>query len=161
MNLAAANPASWRSVAAYAAAPVFLAIITDRVIAVIRQHILPAGTQSAWAPIGCIAIAGLRLAAVVALYLLRILLAPSETLRGLRQMVLDAAPVPEVTRMRPVSSESLLCAGHDHGIQEQGSGRPSEDEYAAEDGSQDQDRGADQIVTGFRTKKAAFLITST
>ena len=94
MNLAAANLASWRSVAAYAAAPVFLAVITDQVIAVIRQHILPQDTQSAWAPLGRTAMAGLRLAAVVALYLLRILLAPSETLRGLRRMVLDAAPVP-------------------------------------------------------------------
>jgi hypothetical protein len=41
MNVAAADPASWRPVAAYVAAPVFLAVITDRVIAVIRQHILP------------------------------------------------------------------------------------------------------------------------
>ena len=135
MNLAAANPASWRSVAAYAAAPVFLAIITDRVIAVIRQHILPAGTQSAWAPLGRAAVAGLRLAAVVALYLLRALLAPSETLRGLRRMVLDAAPVPEMTRTKPV--------------------RPSGDGHAPEDGGQY--RGTDQAVTGFRTKKAAFL----
>ena len=125
MNLAAANPASWRSVAAYAAAPVFLAVITDRVIAVIRQHILPQDAQSAWAPLGRIAVAGLRLAAVVALYLLRVLLAPSETLRGLRRMVLDAALVPEVTRIRPVRGESLPCTSHDHGIQEQGSGRLS------------------------------------
>ena len=41
MNFAAANPASWRSVVAYVAAPVFLAVITDRVFAVIRQHVLP------------------------------------------------------------------------------------------------------------------------
>jgi hypothetical protein len=158
MNLAAANPASWRSVAAYAAAPVFLAVITDRVIAVIRQHILLADTRSAWAPLGRTAIAGLRLAAVVALYLLRVLLAPSETLRGLRQMVLDAAPVPGVTRIRPVSSEPLRCPGHDHGIQEQGSGRPSGDRHAAEDGGQYRD--TDPPVTGFRTKKAAFLARS-
>ena len=158
MNVAAANPASWRSVVAYAAAPVFLAVITDRVIAVIRQHILLQDTQSAWAPLGRTAIAGLRLAAVVALYLLRVLLAPSETLPGLRRMVLDAAPVPEVTRIRPASGEPLTCTGHDHGIQERGSGRPSEDEYAAEDSGQYEDRGAGQLVTGFRTKKAAFLV---
>ena len=158
MNLASANPASWRSVAAYAAAPVFLAVITDQVIAVIRQYILPQDAQSAWAPLGRTVIAGLRLAGVVALYLLRVLFAPSETLRGLRRMVLDAAPVPEVTRIRPVNGETLSCSGHDHGIQEQGAGRPSEAEYAAEDGSQDQDRGADQLVTRFRTKKAAFLV---
>ena len=158
MNLAAANPGSWRSVTAYEAAPVFLAVITDRVIAVIRQHILPQDAQSAWAPLSRAVIAGLRLAAVVALYLLRVLLAPSETLRGLRRMVLDAASVPGVMRIRPVSSEPLPCAGHDHGIQEQGPGRLSGDEYAAEDGGQYRDQGAGQVVTGFRTKKAAFLV---
>ena len=94
MNLAAADPASWRSVAAYVAAPVFLAVITDRVIAVIRQHVLPLDAESAWAPLGRAAVAGLHLAAVVALYLLRIVLAPASTLRGLRQMVLDATPIP-------------------------------------------------------------------
>jgi hypothetical protein len=82
MNLAAA--ANWRSVAAYVAAPVFLAVITDRVIAVIRQHVLPQDAESAWAPLGRAAVTGLRLAAVVALYLLRTVLAPSGTLRGLR-----------------------------------------------------------------------------
>ena len=51
MNLAAANSASWRSVAAYAAAPVFLAVITDQVIAVIRQHILSQDAHSAWTPL--------------------------------------------------------------------------------------------------------------
>ena len=100
MNLAAADPASWRSVAAYVAAPVFLAVITDRVIAVIRQHVLPVDAGSAWAPLGRAAVAGLRLAAVMALYLLRTVLAPSGTLRGLRQMVLDATPVPGMTGSR-------------------------------------------------------------
>ena len=31
--------------------PVFLAAITDRVIAVIRQHVLPLDTESAWASV--------------------------------------------------------------------------------------------------------------
>ena len=98
MNVAAANPASWRSVAAYVAAPVFLAVITDRVIAVIRQHVLPLDTELAWVLLGRTAVTGLRLAAILALYLLRTVLAPVGTLRGLRQMVLDAAPVPPMTR---------------------------------------------------------------
>lgn len=98
MNFAAANPASWRSVVAYVSAPVFLAVITDRVIAVIRQHVLPLDAESAWAPLGRAAVAVLRLAVVVALYLLRTVLAPSGTLRGLRQMVLDAAPDPRDDR---------------------------------------------------------------
>ncbi|HTQ95060.1 MAG TPA: hypothetical protein VMK84_36755 [Streptosporangiaceae bacterium] len=100
MNLAAADPASWRSMAAYTAAPVFLAVITDRVIAVIRQHVLPLEAESAWAPLGRAAVAGLRLGAVVALYLLRTVLARASTLQGLRQIVLDAAPVSGMTRVR-------------------------------------------------------------
>jgi hypothetical protein len=73
-------------------------------------------------------------------------------------MVLDAAPVPAGTRIRPVTGETLSCSGHDHGIQEQGSGQSSEDEYVAEDGGQYWNQGNGQLVTGFRTKKAAFLV---
>jgi hypothetical protein len=142
MNVAAADPVSWRSVAAYVAAPVFLAVITDRVIAVIRQHALPPGTESAWAPAGRAAVAALRLAAVVALYLLRTVLAPSGTLQGLRQMVLDAtpvpgmtgAPVPGMTGVRHMCGEQLPCSD-----------------------DQDEDWRADQPVIEFPTKKSAFL----
>jgi hypothetical protein len=134
MNLAAADPASWRSVAAYVAAPVFLAVITDRVIAVIRQHVLPLDAESAWASLGRAAVAALRLAAVAALYLLRTVLAPTSTLRRLRQMVLDAAPVPGTTGSRQARGEQL----------------PDSDD-------QDGDQGTGQPVTGFATKKAAFL----
>ncbi len=134
MNFAAANPASWRSVVAYVSAPVFLAVITDRVIAVIRQHVLPLDTESAWAPVGRAVVAVLCLAAVVALYLLRTMLAPASTLKGLRQMVLDATPVPGMTGVRRVCGEPLPC--------------PSD---------QDGDQGAEQPVIEFPTKKAAFL----
>ena len=157
MNLAAADPASWRSVAAYVAAPVFLAVITDRVIAVIRQHVLPLDAESAWAPLGRAAVAGLHLAAVVALYLLRIVLAPASTLRGLRQMVLDAAPVPGMTDVRRPGGETLPCPAHDHEIPEHGSGLPSEDKYATRVSADAASRGTGHPVTGFGTKKAAFL----
>jgi hypothetical protein len=40
MNVAAADVASPRSVAAYAIAPVALAVVVDRVVAVIRRHVL-------------------------------------------------------------------------------------------------------------------------
>jgi len=130
MNLAAADPASWRSMAAYTAAPVFLAVITDRVITVLCQHVLPLEAESAWAPLGRAAVAGLRLGAVAALYLLRTVLAPASTLQGLRRMVLDAAPVSGMTRVRPVRGGPLP------GFGDQDAGRP---------------------VTGFGTKKAAFL----
>jgi hypothetical protein len=82
MNFAAANPASWQSLVAYVLAPVFLAVITDRVMAVIRQHVLPSGAESAWAPLGRAAVPALRLAAVAALYLLCAVLAPSGTFRA-------------------------------------------------------------------------------
>ena len=157
MNTAAAEPASWRSVAAYVSAPVFLAVITDRVIAVIRQHVLPLDAESAWAPIGRAAVIMLRLAAVVALYLLRTMLAPSGTLRGLRQMVLDAAPLPAMTDIRRTSGEPLPYPAHDHEIPEHGSGQPPEDKNAAQVSADADGRGAGQPVTGFGTKKAAFL----
>jgi hypothetical protein len=90
--------------------------------------------DSAWAPLGRATVAGLRLAAVMALYLLRTVLAPSGTLRGLRQMVLDAAPVLGMTGHRQVCGEPLPCPG-----------------------DMDGDQGAGQPVTGFGSKKAAFL----
>src|SRR5208337_5692219 len=87
MNLAASEPASWRSAAAYVSAPVFLAVITDRVIAVIRQHVLPLDAESAWMPLGRFLLAGCKVCALVLLYLLRMMLAPGQTLTGLRRMV--------------------------------------------------------------------------
>jgi hypothetical protein len=94
MNYAAADTASWRSVVAYVAAPVFLAVIVDRVISVIRRHVLPLDAESAWVPLGRATIAAARLAAVVLLYLLRFVLAPPSTGMGLRQAVLNATPLP-------------------------------------------------------------------
>lgn len=96
MNYLAADTASWRSVVAYVAAPVFLAVIVDRVISVIRRHVLPLDAESAWQPMGRAVIILAKLSGLVALYGLRTVLAPSETTRGLRRMVLDAAPVPGV-----------------------------------------------------------------
>jgi hypothetical protein len=149
MNLAAADPASWRSVAAYVAAPVFLAVITDRVIAVIRQHVLPQDAESAWAPLGRTAVAALRLVAVVGLYLLRTVLAPSGTLRGLRQMVLETAPVHGTTGGRTICEEAIPYPPDDRGIAGYEHERPTEDKAG--------DQGAGQRVIRFRSKKAAFL----
>jgi hypothetical protein len=102
MNYAAADTASWRSVIAYVAAPLFLAVITDRVISVIRRQVLPLDAESAWVPLGRATIAAARLAAMILLYLLRTVLAPRETAKGLRRMLLDAAPVPGVIEEVPV-----------------------------------------------------------
>jgi hypothetical protein len=140
MNFAAANPGSWRSVAAYTAAPVFLAIITDRVISVIRRHVLPGDTESAWAWLGHATVHAARLAVLVALYLLRTLLAPKETAKGLRRMVFDAAPVPEATK--PAAAPAIARPGEPE----------DQDGQADEDGTSD-----DEPAVEFATKKQAFL----
>ncbi len=94
MNMSAADVASPRSVAAYAVAPVALAVAVDRVVAVIRRHVLTGSEPSAWATAGRAAAAPARITGLVLLYLLRFALAAPATARGLRRMVLDAAPLP-------------------------------------------------------------------
>jgi hypothetical protein len=97
MNFAAANAGSWRSVVAYTAAPVFLAVIVDRVISVIRRHVLPMDAESAWVPLGRALRALAARSGMVLLYSLRFALAPRSTASGLRRWVLVATPLPEAT----------------------------------------------------------------
>jgi Protein of unknown function (DUF2637) len=94
MNVSAADTASPRSVVAYAVAPIALAVVVDRVVAVIRRHVLGADEASAWTAMGGAVVAAVRLGGLILLYSLRTILAPRETSAGLRQMVLDAAPLP-------------------------------------------------------------------
>jgi hypothetical protein len=104
-------------VAAYIAPPVVLAIITDRVISVIRRHVLPEAEQeSAWSPVGRFLLAAVKALALLLLYVLRTCLAPRESVKGLRRMVLDAAPVPgmivaEVIPLPPGDQVSELAEG--------------------------------------------------
>jgi hypothetical protein len=122
---------------------VFLAIITDRVISVIRRHVLPADTESAWAWLGHATIGAARLTARIALYLLRTALAPKETATGLRRMVLDAAPVPGTIQVTAAPATS-------------GPDEPDDrDDQAEEDDQRDED--GDQPAIEFATKKQAFL----
>jgi hypothetical protein len=100
MNVSAADTASPRSVVAYAVAPIALAVVVDRVVAVIRRHVLGDQEASAWTILGRAAVAAVRLAGLVLLYSLRFALAAPETARGVRRMVLDAAPLPG-TAARP------------------------------------------------------------
>lgn len=88
MNYAAANGGSPRSVAAYVVPPIFLAIVVDRVVAVVRRHVLADTERSAWAAFG-------RAIGRVALYGLRFALAAPSTCTGLRQQVLIMTPLPE------------------------------------------------------------------
>ena len=94
MNVSAADLASPRSVTVYAVAPLALAVVVDRVVAVIRRHVLADREPSTWATLGRAAAAAARTASLVLLYCLRFALAASETARGLRRMVLDATPLP-------------------------------------------------------------------
>ena len=84
MNLAAASAGSPRSVLAYVAPPVFLAVVVDRVVVVVRRHVLGVREgRSPWANTG-----------KVVLYGLRLLVAAPSTLSGGRRAVLAATPLP-------------------------------------------------------------------
>ena len=61
MNVSDADTASPRSVVAYAVAPVALAVVVDRVVAVIRRHVLGVDEASAWTALGRAVVAAVRL----------------------------------------------------------------------------------------------------
>jgi hypothetical protein len=90
MNLAAANDGSPRSIAAYTMPPIFLAIVSDRVISVVRRHFLGDTEVSAWSALRPAVVVGAR----APLYLLRLVVAPGSTVRGARQALLIATPLP-------------------------------------------------------------------
>ena len=93
-NYAAADVTSPRSVAAYVAPPLFLALVVDRVVAVVRRHVLGDAERSVWAAVGRGLGAAVKGLGLVLLYLLRLVLAPPSTSAGLRRLVLIATPLP-------------------------------------------------------------------
>lgn len=102
MNYLAADVTSFRSVAVYVMPPAAFAVCTDVAVSVVRRHGLGIREDSAWAVPGRAVLAVARLAGVILLYSLRFILAPAKTAKGLRWMVLDAAPLQGATRDRPV-----------------------------------------------------------
>jgi Protein of unknown function (DUF2637) len=117
MNVSAADVASPRPIAAYAVAPVALAVVVDRVVAVIRRHVLADKEPSAWITAGRAAAATARITGLVLLYCLRFALAAPETARGLRRMVLNATPLPALpeapgleTVEPPCTKKAILLA---------------------------------------------------
>ena len=94
MNYLAADVSSFRSVAVYVMPPAVFAVCTDQTVAVIRRHGLGIAEDSAWTVLGRLALAAARLAGIILLYGLRFIMAPAETAKGLRRMVLNAAPLP-------------------------------------------------------------------
>jgi hypothetical protein len=109
MNVSAADLASPRSVTAYAVAPVALAVVVDRVVAVIRRHVLAGQHPSAWATAGRAAAAAARTGTLALLYCLRFALAAPETARGLRRIVLDATPLPALPEAPAPGTTTLSC----------------------------------------------------
>ncbi len=93
-NYAAADVTSPRSVAAYVMPPLFLACAVDRVVAVVRRHVLGDAERSVWAAAGRGLAAAVKTLGLALLYLLRFVLAPPSTAAGLRRLVLNATPVP-------------------------------------------------------------------
>ena len=102
MNYLAADVSSVRSVAVYVMPPVVFAVCTDQTVAVIRRHGLGIAEDSAWTVLGRLVLAVARLAGIILLYLLRFTLDPAETARGLRRVVLNAAPLPGAVQGHPV-----------------------------------------------------------
>ena len=109
MNVSAADLASPRSVTAYAVAPVALAVVVDRVVAVIRRHVLAGQQPSAWATAGRATAAAVRTGTLVLLYCLRFALAAPQTARGLRRMVLDATPLPALPEAPAPGTTAPSC----------------------------------------------------
>ena len=101
MNYLAAAVSSFRSVAVYVMPPVVFAVCTDQTVAVIRRHGLGIAEDSAWTALGRLALAASRLAGIIVLFGLRFILAPAETAKGLRRMVLNAAPLPGAAQDHP------------------------------------------------------------
>ena len=69
--------------------------VHHQTVAVIRRHGLGIAEDSAWTVLGRLVLAVVRLAGIILLYSLRFTLAPAETAKGLRRVVLNAAPFPE------------------------------------------------------------------
>ena len=90
MNYAAAAVTSPRSVVAFVMPPLFLALAVDRVVAVVRRHVMGDAERSAWSALGRFA----GLLGMAALYALRLVLAPPSTAGGLRRWVLVLTPLP-------------------------------------------------------------------
>jgi hypothetical protein len=110
MNYLAADVSSVRSVAVYVMPPAVFAVCTDQVVCVVRRHGLGIAEDSAWSALGRVVLAVWRLTGAVVLYGLRFILAPGETARGLRRMVLNAAPLPGAGQGHP-APEAVPEAG--------------------------------------------------
>jgi hypothetical protein len=108
MNAAAADVASPRSVLAYIMPPLAMAFTVDRVASTYRRHVLSErDARSPWAVAGTFVIATVKASALAALYVLRFVLAPASTAKGVRRAVLVAAKLPELPAAEPPKQITL------------------------------------------------------
>jgi hypothetical protein len=90
MNWTASDHTSLRSVAVYVSAPILLALVTDRVISVVRRHVLGMPDDaSVWARFG-------QHLGRAALWAARLLVDFRATRAGIRHAILRATPLPEL-----------------------------------------------------------------
>ena len=90
MNWTASDHTSLRSVAVYVSAPILLALVTDRVISVVRRHVLGMSEDaSVWARFG-------QRLGRAALWAARLLVDFRATRAGIRYAILRATPLPEL-----------------------------------------------------------------
>ena len=88
MNWTASDHTSLRSVAVYVSAPILLALVTDRVISVVRRHVLGMPDDaSVWARFG-------QRLGRAALWAARLLVDFRATRAGIRHAILAATPLP-------------------------------------------------------------------
>ena len=90
MNWTASDHTSLRSVAVYVSAPILLALVTDRVISVVRRHVLGMPEDaSVWARFG-------QRLGRAPLWAARLLVDFRATRTGIRHAILAATPLPEL-----------------------------------------------------------------
>lgn len=95
MNYEAANSYSAHAITVYVMPAVAFAVCTDLVVSVVRRFYYGIeDAASPWITVGRFCGAVVRAAGLVLLYGLRLMLDRKETWRGLRRMVLNAAPLP-------------------------------------------------------------------
>jgi hypothetical protein len=100
MNFAAANDASPKSVLAFVMPPVFLAVVADRVVSVVRRHVLGDNEQSPWLA-----------ATPLVLYTMRLVMAPPSTALGLRRWVLLKTPLPSAKHSAVPAPQRAAISG--------------------------------------------------
>ena len=100
MNWTASDHTSLRSVAVYVSAPILLALVTDRVISVVRRHVLGMSDDaSVWARFG-------QRLGRAALWAARLLVDFRATRAGIHHAILAATPLPELEE-RAAERENL------------------------------------------------------